>query len=130
MHMAAALHDKNGDGVLNSDEFAELISAVTGKQDAFLGNGRSGRDILQMYSDAIHVRYALSLSLSISPRAMHTQHERSTISMCRAEVYHRTIPTAHSDAHSHCHIWQSTLGHISYVVDSHMAATFADLMRS
>jgi hypothetical protein len=60
--MAAALHDKNGDGVLNSDEFAELISAVTGKQDAFLGNGRSGRDILQMYSDAIHVRSALSLS--------------------------------------------------------------------
>ena len=126
MHMSAALHDKNGDGVLNSDEFAELISAVTGKQDAFLGNGRSGRDILQMYSDAIHVRYALSLSLSISPRAMHTQHERSTISMCRAEVYHRTIPTAHSDAHSHCHIW-STLGHICH---SHMAATFADLMRS
>ena len=54
--MAAALHDKNGDGVLNSDEFAQLISAVTGKQDAFLGNGRSERDILQMYSDAIHVR--------------------------------------------------------------------------
>lgn len=54
--MCAAKFDKNGDGVLTHDEFGELIAAVTGKQDEFLGNGRNERDILQMYTESIEVR--------------------------------------------------------------------------
>lgn len=50
------MFDKNGDGVLTRDEFAELIAAVTGKQDDFLGSGRDERDVLQMYTQAIDVR--------------------------------------------------------------------------
>ena len=36
----------------------KLIATVSGKEDEFLGNGRSDRDILQMYTDAIEVRPA------------------------------------------------------------------------
>ena len=64
------MFDKNGDGVLTRDEFAELIGAVTGKQDDFLGKGRDERDILQMYTQAIDVRQLSfpSVCLAASPR--------------------------------------------------------------
>ena len=61
--MCAAKFDKNGDGVLTHDEFGALIAAVTGKQDAFLGNGRNERDILLMYTEAIEVRQFPNASL-------------------------------------------------------------------
>ena len=53
---AFALHDTNGDGCLDSVEFAKLVAAVAGQSDEFLGNGRAERDILHMYADAIEVR--------------------------------------------------------------------------
>ena len=64
------MFDKNGDGVLTRDEFAELIGAVTGKQDDFLGKGRDERDILQMYTQAIDVRQLSfpSVCLAVSSR--------------------------------------------------------------
>ena len=53
---AFALHDTNGDGCLDSVEFAKLVATVAGQSDEFLGNGRAERDILHMYADAIEVR--------------------------------------------------------------------------
>ena len=53
---AFALHDTNGDGCLDSVEFAKLVATVAGQSDEFLGNGRAERDILHMYADASEVR--------------------------------------------------------------------------
>lgn len=44
--------------MLTKEEFANLIAAVTGKEDEFLGNGRSEHEILQIYTEAIDVRLA------------------------------------------------------------------------
>ena len=53
---AFAMFDKDGNGCLDTEEFGKLIAHVSGKEDEFLGNGRSERDILQMYTEAIEVR--------------------------------------------------------------------------
>ena len=80
--MCAAKYDKNGDGVLTHDEFGDLIAAVTGKQDEFLGNGRNERDILQMYTEAIEVRYVQVPSLLRPPSSPLSQQVCSCGSIC------------------------------------------------
>ena len=89
------MHDKDQNGVLDAAEFGKLVATVSGKEDAFLGSGRSEREILQMYTDAIEVSSRVHGGLSLARITHQTRHPQST--QTYTDVHIRTYtarPTA------------------------------------